>query len=65
MPVGSWWVSSLAGDNGPPRMLHSAPRMLFPLLVLDNGREVARGDSNVIPDATQGALLRDAAGAVA
>ena len=35
------------------------------VLVLDNGREVARGDSKVIPEATQGALLRDAAGAVA
>ncbi|HSO81187.1 ATP-binding cassette domain-containing protein, partial [Thiocapsa sp.] len=35
------------------------------VLVLDNGREVARGDSKVIPEATHGALLRDAAGAVA
>jgi ATP-binding cassette subfamily C protein CydC len=35
------------------------------ILVLDNGREVARGDSKVIPEATQGALLRDVAGEAA
>jgi ATP-binding cassette, subfamily C, bacterial CydC len=32
------------------------------VLVLDQGREVAHGDSKVIPEATQGALLRDDAG---
>jgi ATP-binding cassette subfamily C protein CydC len=35
------------------------------ILVLDNGREVARGDSKVIPEATQGVLLRDVAGEAA
>jgi ATP-binding cassette subfamily C protein CydC len=35
------------------------------VLVLDQGREVAHGDSQVIPEATQGALLRDDAAALA
>lgn len=35
------------------------------VLVLDQGREVAHGDAKVIPEATQGALLRDDAAAVA
>lgn len=32
------------------------------VLVLDQGREVAQGDVGVIPEATQGALLRDGVG---